>query len=199
MHRLAERPLRLVGRSGVSLRILSYGPLGPWTDWLAHQNLRSALPPRPALWMLPAGAQVLIVSDLGLLLGPDSATAEAWRQLIADLRHTQVCPLALAPLGPEQLDASLPLPVLRWSPDARPRPVRARGEGKPQPDGLDDLLAMASAVRRLDPPLLRAMRRLVPAAPLNAGLEGALWCHADVDALTTASVRGDAREQHVSG
>lgn len=119
--------------------------------------------------------------------------------MIADLRHTQVCPLALAPLGPEQLDASLPLPVLRWSPDARPRPVRARGEGKPQPDGLDDLLAMASAVRRLDPPLLRAMRRLVPAAPLNAGLEGALWCHADVDALTTASVRGDAREQHVSG
>ena len=85
MHRLAERLLRYVGRSGVSLRIMSYGPLGPWTDWLAHQDLRSVLPPKPSPWkMPPAGSQVLIVSDFGLLLGPDSATAQAWQQFIAD-------------------------------------------------------------------------------------------------------------------
>ena len=57
---------------------------------------------------------------------------------------------------------------------------------------------MVAATRRVDPPLLRAMRTLNPRAPLNAGLEGALWCHGDVAAVHTATVRADARDRHLA-
>ena len=199
MHRLAERLLRHCGCSGVSLRIVNDGPLGPWSDWLAHQNQTRAEPPLLP-WTMPAvGTPVLIVSDLGLFLGAGSAPCEDWARFIATLVRAEVRPLALAPLGARQLDASLgaALPILRWSPDARARPARAYGPGQPEPEGLYDLLAMVAATRRVDPPLLRALRRLNPDAPLDAGLEGALWCHADVEAGFTAVIRRDAQETHL--
>ncbi len=56
---------------------------------------------------------------------------------------------------------------------------------------------MAAAARRVDPPLLRALRHLNPRAPLDAGLEGALWCHADVEAGFSATVRREAQEAHL--
>ncbi len=200
MHRLAERLLRHVGRSGVSLRIVNNGPTAPWSDWLAQQNRPTAVAPVERAWrMPPAGTPVLIVSDLGLLLRPHSEPAQTWAQFVRDLIHAQVRPLALVPLGAGQLGEPVPpsLPVLRWSPDARPRPICVRGTAAAEPDGLDDLLAMVAATRRVDPPLLRAMRRLNPRAPLNAGLEGALWCHADVEAVHTASIRPEAVERRL--
>ena len=200
MHRLAERLLRQCGRSGVSLRIVNHGPLGPWSDWLAHQNVQARAEPAERPWTMPtAGTPVLIVSDLGLLLGAGTPTNQAWQSFITRLNQAQLRPVALVPLGASQLDGSLAqlLPILRWSPDARAHPERAHGTGQPQPDGLDDLLAMAAATRRVDPPLLRAMRRLNPIAPLDAGLEGALWCHAEVAAGSAASVRIAAQEKHL--
>jgi formylglycine-generating enzyme required for sulfatase activity len=183
----------------VSLRIINHGPLGPWSDWLAHQNRASSDEPPLTPWLMPApGTQVLIVSDLGLLLGPSSATAGAWTDFAEHLRRNNVKPLALVPLGPGQLGAPVPhwLPVLRWSPDARPHPVVARGPAG-APKGIDVLLAMMAVTRRVDPPLLRAMRRLNPRDPHNAGLEGAAWCHPHVDAGHTASIRPAEREIHL--
>lgn len=200
MHQLAKRLLRLVGRTGVSLRIVNYGPLGPWSDWLAHQNRTSPIDPPERDWtMPPAGTAVLLVSDLGMLLGWKSATAATWAAFVDDLTGAGLRPVALVPLGAAQLGAPVParLPVLRWSPDARPHAVPVRGEAIAEPDGLDDLIAMIAATRRIDPPLLRAMRRLNPKASQNAGLEGAAWCHADVEAIHTASILSDARETHL--
>lgn len=200
MHRLAERLLRQAGRSGVSIRIVNHGPDGPWSSWLEQQNRQPDREPLERAWtMPPVGAPVLIVSDLGMLLGPQSAVAEAWAAFVASLIRTQRRPLALVPLGSGQLGKPVPsaLPILRWSPDACPRPARTRGIAASQLDGLDDLLAMVAATRRVDPPLLRAMRRLCPSAPLNAGLEGAVWCHADVVAGAAASIKAEAREAHL--
>ena len=201
MHRLAERLLSHCGRSGVSLRIVNHGPHGPWTDWLAHQipGAGGDQPPeRP--WTMPAaGAPVLIVGDLGLLRGTSSPEARAWAAFIDQLKRQRVLPLALAPLGAEQLDGDVAqaLPVLRWSPDAPAHPAQGHGAAQPRPKGLDDLLAMVAAARRVDPPLLRAMRKLNPAAPLDAGLEGAFWCHADVEPGFAASIRFDARDRYL--
>ena len=121
--------------------------------------------------MPPAGTPVLIVSDLGLLLGAQSGAGQAWKSFIERLGKAQLCPVALVPLGEQQLDGTLPswLPILRWSPDARARPERARGTGQPAPEGLEDLLAMAAVTRRVDPPLLRAMRRINPASAPERG------------------------------
>jgi len=199
MHRLAERLLRHCGRSSVSLRIVNDGPSGPWSDWLMHQNRTSAVPPLSPWAMPAAGTPVLIVSDLGLLLGSDAPPCREWARFIATLVRGEVQPLALAPLGARQLDPALgaALPILRWSPDARARPALAQGPGLPEPEGLYDLLAMVATTRRVDPPLLRALRRINPRAPLDAGLEGALWCHGDVKAGVTAAIRREAQETHL--
>ena len=211
MHRLAERLLGQCGRAGVSLRIVNHGPLAGWRDWVAEQNPRAGVLPVDREWTpLTAGTPVLIASDLGLLLGAQSPVARAWQEFVARLFAAQALPLALVPLGAEQVDAKLTprLPIVRWSPDSRLRCETAHGSGKPEanastdpaaptaPAGLDDLLAMVSVLRRVDPPLLRALRRINPRAPRNAGLEGALWCHRDVEAGTVAVLRKDQQEAH---
>ncbi|MDD5271508.1 MAG: formylglycine-generating enzyme family protein, partial [Methylovulum sp.] len=199
MHQLAEHLLRACGRSGVSIRIINHGPLLHWTDWVEEQQGCGALPTKNAWRMPPADTPVLLVSDLGLLEGPDSTTHHAWQVFVRQLTKAQTQPLALLPLASEQLDAGLPnsLTLLRWSPDARIHPERALGNGQATPVGLDDLLAMAAVTRRVDPPLLRALRRLNPKAPLNAGLEGAFWCHADVQSGSAANIRHDAQADHL--
>lgn len=200
MHRLAERLLRQCGESGISLRIVNHGPLNPWSDWLEEQRSHGPLPAKRPWRMPAAGTPVLLVSDLGLLEGAQSATHHAWLRFIGQLSQAQTRPWALLPLGAEQLDRDLPkaLSLLRWSPDARMHPERAFGGDPAEPAGLADLLAMAAVTRRVDPPLLRAMRRLNPRAPLNAGLEGAFWCHADVEAGAAAHIRSEAQARHLA-
>ncbi len=200
MHRLATRLLQYCGRSGVSLRIINHGPLGTWSDWLAHQNPYFVEQPLDRHWQMPvAGTPVLIVSDLGLLEGGQSAQSRVWQAFISTLIKAQAKPVALLPLGAEQLDGAISqlLTMLRWSPDARARPESAHGSGKPMPAGLDDLLAMAAVARRVDPPLLRAMRKINPRASLNAGLEGALWRHNDVEAGAVASLKPATLAKHL--
>jgi hypothetical protein len=200
MHQLAEHLLHACGQSGVSIRIINQGPLQHWTDWVEEQRTSGTLPDKHAWCMPPADTPVLLVSDLGLLEGPDSTSHHAWQLFIRQLGKAQTRPLALVPLGAEQLDGGMPnnLILLRWSPDARIRPERTLGGGKVDPDGIKDLLAMAAVTRRVDPPLLRAMRRLNPKAPLNAGLEGAFWCHADVEAGAAANIRFGAQAKHLA-
>ncbi|MEI7995290.1 MAG: hypothetical protein WCH01_10355, partial [Methylococcaceae bacterium] len=198
MHALAENLLKACGHSGVSIRIINHGPLQHWTDWVEEQQSRGPLP-RKHTWRMPlANTPVLLVSDLGLLEGRDSSTHQAWQDFIQQLTQAQTKPLALLPLAAEQLDAGLPkkLTLLRWSPDARIHPERAMGNGLSVPDGLDDLLAMAAVTRRVDPPLLRALRQLNTKAPLNAGLEGAFWCHADVEPGSAAHIRHAVQAKH---
>jgi formylglycine-generating enzyme required for sulfatase activity len=199
MHQLAEHLIHACGQSGVSIRIINHGPLQHWTDWIEEQCMGGKLPTKHDWRMPPAKTPVLLVSDLGLLEGADSTNHQAWQDFIRQLSKAHTQPLALLPLGSEQLDEGLPnhLPLLRWSPDARIRPERALGKGQAIPDGIDDLLAMAAVTRRVDPPLLRAMRRLNPTAPLNAGLEGAFWRHADVEAGSAANIRQEAQAKHL--
>lgn len=199
MHQLAEHLLHACGQSGVSIRIINHGPLQDWTDWVEEQRAGGALPAKHTGCTPPAGTPVLLVSDLGLLEGTESSSRLAWQGFIRQLLKSQIRPLALLPLGAEQLDGGLHnnLPLLRWSPDARIRPERALGKGQAKPEGLLDLLAMAAVTRRVDPPLLRAMRRLNPKAPLNAGLEGAFWCHADVESGSAANIRHEAQAKYL--
>lgn len=122
MHRLCRRLLALCGHNGVSLRVLGYGPAMGWTDWVATQNKNTAQP-RPVPWAHPPrGTPVLLVSDLGAH-ARHAGDHQAWLAFVQALCSAKLKPLALCPLGADQL--SLPvfqhLPVLRWSPDAAAR------------------------------------------------------------------------------
>jgi formylglycine-generating enzyme required for sulfatase activity len=197
LHRLCHQLLREVGRTGLSLRLLMHGPHGGWTDWIEEQACRPAPPARHA-WQPPAaGSCVLLVSDLGQFQHRPEVTAQ-WLRWVRLNQAAQVQVLALTPLGAGQLQPQVArqLPVLRWSPDSRLHPERPT-----PPDaapGLADLLAMLAATRRVDAPLLRALRRLNPQQPLNAGLEGVAWNHPDVQAGRVCTVQPQHQAQHLA-
>lgn len=173
-------------------------------DWLGRECGRHALafqacrdgPPDASWRMPPAGSRLLIVGDLGQLHPPQGPAA--WLGFLERLRRARVEPLALVPLGAGQLDPGLvrAVPQLRWSPDAGKHPQRHAAPAPPP--GLDELLAQCAALRRVDPALLRALRRINPAAPLDAGLEGALWNHPDVRAGNACDLNGAAGDFHRS-
>ena len=200
MHRLAERLVKDLGAGGVRIRLANHGPFGPWRDWQAVRRAPVWAAPADLPWTPPApGTPVLIVGDLGLLLGPRSAEAGDWARFVEGVRRAGARPVTLMPLGAGQVGAPLPpdLPILRWSPDARPHPTTARGTAEPVPEGLDALLTLAAVIRRIDPPLLRALRRLLPDLAGHAGVEGALWCHEEVEAGWTAALRPLAAERYL--
>lgn len=197
LHRLCRQLLREVGRTGLSLRLLMHGPHGGWTDWIEEQACRPAPPARHA-WQPPAaGSCVLLVSDLGQFQHRPEVTAQ-WLRWVRLNQAAQVQVLALTPLGTGQLQPQVArqLPALRWSPDSRLHPERPT-----PPDaapGLADLLAMLAATRRVDAPLLRALRRLNPQQPLNAGLEGAAWSHPDVHAGRVCTVQPERQAHYLA-
>ena len=206
MHQLCRQLLRQAPRCGLALRVLSQGPFGGSTDWLAEQGLQPAPPQRQA-WVMPLpGAELLIVGDLGrhALARPGGAGLVAdWQRFVKQAQQAGVRVSALALLGEDQLDAATAarLPVLRWSDDSRLRrspgqPAAPKG-AMPPPAGLPELLAVVAAAHRVDPPLLRALRRSNRNAPGNAGLEAALWAHADVDAGFSAALRPHLAQPHL--
>ena len=206
MHQLCRQLLRQAPRTGLALRVLSHGPFGGSTCWLAEQGIQPAPPQRQAWAMPPAGAELLIVGDLGrhALAQPGGADLVAdWQRFVKAAQEAGVRVSALALLGEDQLDTATAasLPVLRWSDDSRLRPSHgqpaAPGGAMPPPTGLPELLALVAAAHRVDPPLLRALRRFSSSAPGNAGLEGALWAHADVAAGFSAALRPASAQPHL--
>jgi hypothetical protein len=193
MHRLCEQLRRHCGRTGLSLRLLAHGPWGGWTEWLTDEEADEADSIEPQVWTQPpAGARLLVVGDLGAL-SPDTSLRDQWRDWVQQAQAAGLRVEALLPLGADHLPAELAglLPVIRWSPDSHLRPEsgsqRAGAEsaddgGEEVNDSLHDLLAQVASLRRVDPPLLRALRRALPHQHGNAGLEGAVWNHLDVEA-----------------
>ena len=206
MHQLCRQLLRHAARTGLALRVVVGSPWGGSTDWLAEAGIQPAPPQRQAWAMPPAGAELLIVGDLGrhALAQPGGTELVAdWQRFVKEAQQAGVRVSALALLGEDQLDTATAasLPVLRWSDDSRLRPSHgqpaAPGGAMPPPTGLPELLALVAAAHRVDPPLLRALRRLSSGAPGNAGLEGALWTHADVAAGFSAALRPAAAQPHL--
>ena len=138
MHRLAERLVKDLGAGGVRIRLANHGPFGPWRDWQAVRRAPVWAPPADLPWTPPApGTPVLIVGDLGLLPGPRSVEAGDWARFVEGVQRVGARPVALMPLGARQVGTPLPadLPILRWSPDARPHPTAARGRPSRCPRG----------------------------------------------------------------
>ena len=211
MHRLCEQLRRHCGRTGLSLRLLAHGPWGGWTEWLTDEEADLADSMAPQVWTQPpAGARLLVVGDLGAL-SPDASLRAQWRDWVQHVQAAGVRVEALLPLGADQLPAELAglLPTIRWSPDSHLRPESgsqragadfADGSGDPVGDSLHDLLAQVASLRRVDPPLLRALRRALPHQHGNAGLEGAVWSHPDVEVGIACTLRPEAAprwQQHL--
>lgn len=191
MYRVAALLQALVPRAQLRVMTGAHGPFGPWQPLhrqAAQADTDDGMRPE-------SGCTYLLLSDLGLLR-PASEMAPAWKAWLAGVQARQCTCVALAPVGEQDVSATLAARVrlLRWSPDSRLQPERGLPEsevataGSNSDHALRELLACLSATLRMDPPLLRTLRQ-TGSAPQDASLEGRLWVHPDVLSTTYASLR----------
>ena len=192
MHDLAARLVRTIGLQACQVRVLLHAdPSAGGTDWLRLQTSGKSRkvaarcqPIRPE-----PGQTVLLLSDLGRGCGiEDDVIAGRWarwmRAQAATVAWQVVSPNPLS--CPANRTGRLPLPVWSWSDHGlraqRHFPVRQETEGAApaDPTALRDLLALCAPAVRIEPALLRRLRRLLGPAGQDAGLEVRVWWHPDM-------------------
>ncbi|SFL01666.1 Formylglycine-generating enzyme, required for sulfatase activity, contains SUMF1/FGE domain [Nitrosomonas aestuarii] len=177
---------------------------------LLQKNLRPFIDGEPEQkfveWpVLGSGDTLLIVSDLGLNDPEHHWPVRRWREILANYRRRGVHVIVLAPVSVRHLQPDIVncAKVVRLSPDSDLRPIRrmppicvTQIESRSVLSTMGKtLLAMMSVATRVEPGLLRAFRQCLPDHSRDAGLEGAVWCHLEVDtepaacALTQSSVQ----------
>lgn len=197
MHRVVALLRRHFSQTALRVWVGEYGPHGPWRPYPTKTQTPAA---KASAFPWPQqGEALLLVSDLGLLSASANAkaTENPWHMA---LKRAKVRPVVLAPWSPDDGLAHGPSParVVRWSPDSRLRAETLRA-GQAQPHhtaALDQLLASVAAYRRVDPPLLRALRSNLNTSAQNASLEGRLWAHPHVAAGHWAEIRQAHEAQH---
>ena len=164
---------RLHGRAGLRAwrvagspdRVVSSSGAGP------RRRRASAGLPLPA-----AGSEVLLLGDLGLLAAGGEAR-EAWMDYCRRVVEAGGRVIAWLPCSPRLVPAELSALAdvhCLGTRDLRRLARRASGGVRPQ-STLEALLTRIACCVRVEPSLLRALRRLSPDTADEPGLEGLLW------------------------
>ncbi|WP_291847429.1 formylglycine-generating enzyme family protein [Accumulibacter sp.] len=146
-------------------------------------------------WQLPAPTTpLLILSDLGLL-DASPATRLGWQQLGGRLRSAGRQALALCPVPARLHPAGLQrgFTIVEWDRHSRLRrstagPLAGETGATRADDGgrsgqaVEKLLTLLAPAVRVEPPLLRAIRTLLPASEADVLGEALIWQHPDVRA-----------------
>jgi formylglycine-generating enzyme required for sulfatase activity len=144
-------------------------------------------------WPKPQALGVLLViGDLGMADAAHPWPRERWEEMLRTYRRRGGRVVCLAPISKHHHSDGLAglADIVRLSPDSDLRPMKRRqaaadSQATSHP-ALATLLAMVSMASRVEPPLLRALRECLPEAAGDAGLEGELWCHRQMDTAATA-------------
>ena len=139
------------------------------------KRLPSAVPEYVSQQPQP-GSQILILGDMGLL-EKSGQWVKSWRGWLRrqSLRGSQIG--CLFPGNPAMVPASLRrwVQVQSW----QPNPCALVNDSKQRDAALEQLFELAAPVARLEPGLLRDLRRLVPELA-DASLESDFWQHDDL-------------------
>jgi hypothetical protein len=169
-----------------------HGQLGLDRRVLASEPGRQPLVRRPMQstterWQVPpAATPLLILSDLGLLDGTPE-TLLGWQRFGGRLRSVACPALVLCPVPAELHPASLQrcFEIVAWDRHsllrrsaAGAQPAEASAERSAA--AVEKLLSLLAPAVLVEPPLLRAMRHLLPAAEADVLAEAMLWQHPDV-------------------
>jgi hypothetical protein len=114
---------------------------------------------------------VLVLSDLGTLQQPGSDAAEArWRRIGWQLRDRECTAMALVPCRPDAVPQSLARlwTLIPWERYSYRRPVPT---AETTLNACERILALLSPAARIEPRLLRAIRKLIPDGRRDPGLE----------------------------
>ncbi|EXI73781.1 MAG TPA: SUMF1/EgtB/PvdO family nonheme iron enzyme [Candidatus Accumulibacter phosphatis] len=169
-----------------------HGELGLDRRVLASEPGRQPLVRRPMQsatqrWQVPpAATPLLILSDLGLLDGTPE-TLLGWQKFGARLRSAACPALVLCPVPADLHPGSLQrcFELVEWDRHsllrrsaAGAQPAEAAAERSAA--AVEKLLSLLAPAVVVEPPLLRAMRHLLPAAETDVLAEAMLWQHPDV-------------------
>ncbi len=182
---LLARLRQLRGSEGFHCRLLTAAP-----DSDDMEEISTNLSPGGLPWTEPeAGDTLLVLGDLGCLDQAPSRIA-AWLRYGRHLRREGVLPFALSPCPRDRWDARLAR-VWACAPwDRHERLPHHRSGMQPAASLVDDtsrrkmleaLLRACSVAHRVESPLLRELRMLLPDA--DVGLEHDLRSHPEVSAM----------------
>ena len=152
---------RILGRQAVALRVLANGP-GRETDEASGRR------------RLARGVPVLALTDLGLYAGDDERAS--WLRLGRELSAAG-----------ERAAALVPVPRARWTTAAArlwrmlpwERPAAGAGsvDTGSRAERIQRLLDHLAPAMRIEPGLVRTIRRLLPRAEADVAVEADLWMH----------------------
>ncbi len=144
---------------------------------------------RRGMWSPPpAATEILVLSDLGCLAGdPDlrSELQRQWQEWGQQFEQVGNRTTALIPFRREEIPSAL---AAYWNPVAWEVAPYQPGT----PDALDLLMAFVSPAVRLEPGLLREIRRLMPGGHGNPGLEARVFEHDAVRSQNSVAASFDA-------
>ena len=142
-------------------------------------------------WTFAAPARIVVLSDLGVLQrGDDGHLQQRWLQWGRKLADRGFSLVALVPFPVEVANSSLrrTFQLVPWQ-----RSANHYVQEETRRSGLvNDILVAASPVVRLEPGLLRSLRRLIPGA-LDASLESDVWQH---PVVTSRHVDAASMDRH---
>jgi hypothetical protein len=190
-HSLRQQLATLRGHAGLAILAFPEGdPAGACWQWHPRvqgwRTLDRYRPPAPA-------TPVLILSDLGCN-DPADTRRRRWRRLGAACKNAGVRPVALMPTPARWRDRELGRLFLPVGWDRSAALPRRLGQSTPavpakparDPANGERLLSLLAPAIRVEPALLRAVRRLFPAREMDVGAEALAWNHAAVHAVETA-------------
>lgn len=158
---------RLLPKGAGSICVLRDGDETPIIEW-PDQQRGHELQLRP-------GTTWLVLSDLGAIQGSSSSAAEdRWTRIGRRLKRKECAALALVPCRPDAVPDRLAQlwTLIPWEVESRRRPKPAHTTTV---EACERILALLSAAVRIEPRLLRAVRKLLVEGRRDPGLESMVW------------------------
>ena len=166
---IAARLRMMLPRFDASISVLRDGDEQPMVQWPESELGRPLAAER--------GATILVLTDLGVR-HKDVSAQQRWLRMGRRWRELECRTLALVPCRPDSLSPQLTAiwSAIRWERESVLPPVPTDAITNVT---LKRLLALMSRAVRVEPELLRALRRMFPEGARDPGLEALVWQEAD--------------------
>jgi formylglycine-generating enzyme required for sulfatase activity len=179
---------RLYPRDGFQVAVLREGASDPCLCWPRRED--------GYVWPEP-GTSVVVLGDLGCLAGEGIRARELWIERGRRYREHGNRPVALVPCDP----ATVPEELTRdWTIIPWETPVESRNAALGVEEAgqvAEQILTLLSFAFRVEPGLIREVRRMLPEGRRDAGIESRVWQHEAFQSrhFEAASFRPEAAQE----
>ena len=159
---------RVYPRDGFQVAVLGEGASYPCLCWPRREDVYA--------WPEP-GMTVVVLGDLGCLDGDGTRSRELWIERGRRYREHGNRPVALVPCDPAAVPEELTRywTIIPWEVTVASGTAALSAEEAAQV--ADQILTLLSFALRVEPWLIREVRRLLPEGRRDAGIESRVWQH----------------------